>query len=527
MNFFCILFCLLSVYSTNLDPSYTPNLVPSSGITAASSQRRVTPPSTPIPTRRLLVPDDEDPQLEGDGVEWLLPMELKRRIAEQEKIMVLERAKSKLIADEEKKKKIEAVEISRRRLMSGSLVKEEMIGLTDSTSSKTLPPILSTATGVDQQAMLASVYKIQKLQLDIPEGQLPPILFEVDEFVDEWVIQYNITRNITSFIGNITNKTTDISFEEEKEKEVNSIEQTTTSRLLSTTSLNDRENNTSIKFGLLINNSTTSFLVNTTIISVLEAGYTSGNFSNTTHVIYQRRRKRSFDEILELRKKAREEMIAVANKYGIPITSLSVDHFDKETITSLLSSSSSSSSSSSLLLSNQMSLGIENSQVAEASVLPNGGLSNSGLKRALQATKLGPVFPLHPDDASPNEVLLFSTVTANASVPYKQFIGTIKPVAAKSCNKAAAALCPKALSDCFVQDPTSREKACKCFFENGACYKRAKCHDLLPKADIDMCFNRMFCGSMDICEGNSASTTILHISVAFITIFATIYLVLG
>jgi hypothetical protein len=302
--------------------------------------------------------------------------------------------------------------------------------------------------------------------------------------------------------------------------------QTTTSRKLSTTSINDQENNTSNKVGLLINNSVTSFLVNTTIVSVLEASYASGNFSNTTHWIYQRRRTRSFDEILELRKKAREEMLAAANTFGIPITSLSVDHFDKETKTSSSSSSSSLSLSSSSL-SNQMSLGIENSQVAEASVLPNGGLSNSGLKRALQATKLGPVFPLHPDDASPNEVLLFSTVTANASVPYKQFIGTIKPVAAKSCNKAAVALCPKALSDCFVLDPTSRENACKCFFENGACYKRAKCHDLLPKADIDMCFNRMFCGSMDICEGNSASTAILHTFVALITVFATIYLALG
>lgn len=493
------------VQAKETNPSQTPDPVPSPGIAAASSQRRVTPPPSPAPTRRLLVPDDEDPQLGGEGVEWVLPQELKRRIAEQERIMAVERARLKVLAEEEKKRKIDAIEISRRRLMSGSLVKEELIG-SGKSNSKELPPIISTATGVDQQALLASVYRVQKLQSEVPDGDLPPILIEIDDWVDEWVIQYNITKNITS--NNYTTSSV---------ADINDVNDGTRSKGLQRLlgqgeSIDDgiKTNNANTVINSTVNDGNSTITsINKTVISVLESGYNSGNFTNSTHSIYQRRRKRSFDEILELRKKARLELLAAADKYGVPIKSLSVDHFDV-------------SSSSSF---------IDSQYQAEASVLPNGVSSSSssadiGLKRALQATKLGPVFPIHPDDASPNEVLLFSTVTANASVPYKEFIGTIKPVAGKGCNEAAAALCPKALSNCFRKDPTSRENACQCFFENGACYKRANCHDLLPKADINMCFNRMFCGSMDICEGNGAGTSFLATSALILSAIAIILVTL-
>lgn len=508
MNLATLLFsCLLlaslcndTVKAFESNPSQTPDPYPSSGTAAAaSSQRRVTPPPTAAPTRRLLVPDDEDPQLGGEGVEWLLPQELKRRIAEQERIMAVERERLKIAAEVEKKRKIEAIEISRRRLMSGSLVKEELVGA--GPSSKTLPPIVSSATGVDQQALLASVYRIHKLQQseeETGEGAVPPILIEIDDWVDEWVIQYNITSNInTTSNSNFTTTSALQSAERGDDKrDKNDVGERGGGRRLDLIPNMVNNNNTNVINNTVINGNTTT-IVNKTVVVVLESGYSAGNFSNSTHQIYQRRRKRSFDEILELRKKARLELLAAADAYGVPIRSLSVDHFDNSALTQQPSSAF----------------------MAEASVLPDGA---AGLKRALQATKLGPVFPVHPDDASPNEVLLFSTVTANASVPYKQFIGTIKPVAVKECNAIAAALCPKALSDCFVKDPTSRDAACQCFFENGACYKRAKCHDLLPKADIDMCFHRMFCGSMDICEGNGAGTAILATSAFVLCLIATV-----
>ena len=132
------------------------------------------------------------------------------------------------------------------------------------------------------------------------------------------------------------------------------------------------------------------------------------------------------------------------------------------------------------------------------------GDAGSGDRRRAQATTSstpGPSFPVNPDDEPPNEALVFATLTANVT---SVALPPLMLVPDGGCNASAAALCPAVLSDCFCANPEDRTSACQCFFTSGQCYRQAGCTELIPQADMDFCFYRLFCGSMDQCEGNGA-----------------------
>lgn len=131
------------------------------------------------------------------------------------------------------------------------------------------------------------------------------------------------------------------------------------------------------------------------------------------------------------------------------------------------------------------------------------GAKGPGGRRRLQTSDevaTGPLFPVFEDDLAPN-------LTAVFGMPPTLFrpsgMNPVPPPELANCDAEAAALCGPALSQCLGLhlDVSQRAAACLCFQEHGRCFRRTGCIELLPRADVRFCYNRLFC-NRDLCMGN-------------------------
>lgn len=112
----------------------------------------------------------------------------------------------------------------------------------------------------------------------------------------------------------------------------------------------------------------------------------------------------------------------------------------------------------------------------------------------------GPVYPVFEDDLPPDEEKTFA---GEHLLIKPEKLRIIEPSMQPGCDLLEVADCGPQLSRCLAQDISDYDNnICPCYFQHGQCYARAGCNEMLPRSDIQYCFNVLHC-SKDDCLGKS------------------------